>query len=52
MTHMSNKKSDKYRGPRRCGWAGAVLAIPLPKVRFLAFWLVGPKKLIQLDVEF
>ena len=31
---ITYKKSDKYRGPRRCGWAGAVLAVPLSKVRF------------------
>ena len=33
---IHKKKSEQYRGPRRCGWAGAVLAVPLPKVRFSA----------------
>jgi len=37
------KKSEQYRGPRRCGWAGAVSgghwagavsAVPLPKSDF------------------
>ena len=30
------KKSEKYWGPRQNRWAGVVLAVPLPKVRFSA----------------
>ena len=32
---IMSEKSEKYWGPR--GWAGAVSAVPLPKVRVLAF---------------